>query len=87
MAYDIHQSEWAKELMDEVPKYLYDRAIKMVQNPDFSVWVHKSTELGPEAVWAIESTLDPGFWMDTRKTKRGALALCKKMKWKVIPIT
>lgn len=79
---EIRLSDWALEMYIDQPD-VYEYAIEMALNPWFKVLVYKSYDLGDNPVWAIESALEPGFWMSAKDTKKEALALCKEMKWKV----
>jgi hypothetical protein len=81
---NIKNSKWAKEFKKDCPT-AYNEAIKLAQDPNLEVDVYKSDEAGAfmgDFQWVIAT--EKNFWMDAKKTKKEALALCKEMGWKLI---
>jgi hypothetical protein len=81
----IKNSDWAKKLMKESP-VSYDQAIKFACSENFRVYIYRNTETGVP-MWSIAACEDghtTDFWMDSFKTKKEALALCKEMGWGLV---
>ena len=81
----IKNSDWAKNFMEESPTS-YDQAIKYACSDNFSVDLYHNTETGVP-IWSIVACVDDyptDFWMDSFKTKKEALALCKEMGWRLV---
>lgn len=76
---NIEKTVWAKKLKKEEHISLYNRAIEIASDPDLQVDIYKTDETG-EWVWAVSA--DDCFWLDSFKTKKEAIALCKTMGWK-----
>lgn len=85
---ELKKTQWAKRCKKETITEIYELSLDLALNPDLQVLVYKSTAL-EKPVWAISvqetnSRPDDNFWMDTFKTKKEAVALCKEMKWKIV---
>ena len=79
----IHSTEWAKQFQRECWTS-YNEAVKHASNPNLKVSLDRNNEIDINSFeWAIvvEGT---DFWMDTKKTKSEAVALCKKMGWNIV---
>ena len=73
------KTPWAKEFKKDSP-VSYDQAIDLAMMPNLLVRIYKTDENG-EWMWAIEAVILNGFWMDAKKTKKEAIALCENMGW------
>jgi hypothetical protein len=79
---ELKKTKWAKEFKKECPDQ-YEEALELALNPDLRVFIQKSDASGI-VLWAVSTgELNPEFWLDAKKTKKEALALCKEMGWKV----
>ena len=63
----LEDTEWAREFKRDCPTS-YLQAIEYAGTP--------------KMLWAIAPVSDPEFWMDAKPTKKEAVALCRKMKWR-----
>lgn len=80
------QTPWRKNLRKNVKsKSDYDEAISFALKDSCEVEIIKTTDRG-WVEWAIMIPDSNGFWMDAKNLKKEALALCKEMGWKIIPI-
>ena len=77
----IERTAWAKEFKKECD-WQYDNALKLATDPDLYVAVVKSYEVSISGEWAIIAG-GTDFWLDAKKTKREAVALCKQMGWRI----
>lgn len=71
------KNEWFVQFFKEYPGYkqIVDKATTK------GVVVYREDE-SPERLWVIQVT-DTAFWLDSKKTKKEAVSLCKKMRWKI----
>ena len=65
------------------PSQLIKTAIKHLIRSNFQVELYPNTETGYKR-WAIVTESDPTFWIDSFRTKKEAVALCKEMEWEVL---
>lgn len=83
----IEETKWAKEFLEECPTS-YKEAIKIASRPNLRVCINRTNESG-EKLWAITPD-DPNdenyydFWLDSKKTRKEAIRLCKEMGWKIV---
>lgn len=82
----LRATSWAKQFRKECIA-CYPEAIFLASSPDLIVELDHNNETGlNDWVWSI-SVVSPeshyAFWLDSKKTKKEALALCKEMGWKV----
>lgn len=86
---ELKATEWAKEFKKESPA-CYQEALEYAMTSDLKVNVYQElvfigNETETSLNWVISVVDDPtDFWMDAKKTKKEALALCKLMSWKVV---
>lgn len=78
---DIEKTTWAKKFKKECPES-YLRAIDLATDPELEVVITKTTCTG-RIQFAIESTKEPGFWLDSRTHLIAAVNLCNTMNWKI----
>ena len=80
---ELKKTLWGKSLLTE-SEGTRTLALEIASDPTLQVFLYKTDETG-EKMWAISVANDkyPCFWMDAKKTKKEALALCKEMGWKV----
>lgn len=78
---NIEKTKWAKEFKIDCLSY-YDKAIELVSNPDLMVDIDYNNENG-NWVHAVRIADNEDFWLDAKKTKKQAEALCHKMNWKI----
>lgn len=63
----------------------YEKALELAQNPKLRIFLSHTDENG-ELLWALMAFIDDedlDFWMDTKSTKKEAIALCRTMGWKI----
>lgn len=81
------RAKWKREVLAEIKdKYWRDKIIQHdlnLRKGMYTVFIYRTREAG-SWVWAI--SLDSYFWMDAKKTKREAIALCNAMGWKISKI-
>ena len=78
----IKNSKWGRAFQRECPGYWED-ALSYVSKPDVAVRVVCSYEQSIEGEYAIIVN-KTDFWLDAFKYKKDAVALCKKMGWRVV---
>jgi hypothetical protein len=82
---ELEKTEWGErvyEALTALRNILFLRAM----NPNLVVNVFKSKLETP--IWVIVDVTDNGeFWLDSFPTKKEAIALCRKMKWKIVAKT
>lgn len=75
------KAKWMREFRKDSP-ISYGLAAELSSNPDLRVEIIHTNDTG-EWQWAIDAaSYEPGFWMDTRPTKKAAIQLCRDMGWK-----
>jgi hypothetical protein len=75
------KAKWMREFREDSP-VSYGEAMRLAANPDLRVEIVHTNETG-EWRWAIDAVSHaPGFWMDSRPTKKAAIQLCRDMGWK-----
>lgn len=87
----IENTPWAKGFKRDCPTS-YKTALRIVKDPSLLVRIEKSNELWKnKPQWAIVivepqivgcERLDD-FWLDSFDTKKEAVALCTKMRWRI----
>jgi len=78
----LEKTKWAKTFLQECPS-AYSQAIAMVLSPYLWVSIERR-DFEDRADWVIiVGDSDPEFWLEISKTKKEAVALCKKMKWRL----
>lgn len=70
----------------EVPGHIYRQALKLVSDPNFSVYIDHNADLG-ETSWAIIANETDGFWMDAFPSREEAIEFCKERNWKITSIS
>ena len=78
---EILQTKWAKEFQKE-DLCSFQEALDFCLNDNRQITIYKTNETGEE-LWVI-SIAESDFWLDTKKTKKEAINLCKEMGWKVV---
>lgn len=87
---ELEATEWAKEFKADAPAS-YKEALRYALDPSLSVLVchHTDAEESTWAsrdLWALAVVLDgeeSDFWLDAKPTKKEAIALCRRMGWKI----
>lgn len=77
---ELVKTTWAKNFKKTNPMD-YDDAIDIAMDNTVDVGIYKTDQTG-EWRWAIDA--GNGFWLDSFKTKKEAVSLCKKMGWKIL---
>ena len=78
----LDKTKWAKGFKKDSP-VSYSRALQYALQEPLYVHIYKNAESGTLLYSIVASGDDIGFWMDSYKTKKEAVALCKKMGWKI----
>ncbi len=81
---ELEGTAWAREFKADSP-VSYPEALTYARCEDLRVYVRKTDEAG-EVLWVIVVVDEGGsgdFWMDAKPTKKDAIALCRRMRWKV----
>ena len=81
---ELEGTAWAGEFKADSP-VSYPEALAYARRKDLRVHIYKTDEAG-EVLWAIVVVDEDGtgdFWMDAKPTKKDAIALCRRMRWKV----
>ncbi len=73
---------WAKSFK-RMCSLEYQKALKLAMSKDAVFYVYKTKEVMNGRSWAISPTPFGDFWMDCLRTKKAAVALCKRMGWKI----
>jgi len=76
----IMSTEWARQF-DQAQ--LLKISLKLLEKSKFKVEIFPNTETGYKR-WAIVTEADPVFWIDSFRTKKEAVVLCRKMGWEVM---
>ncbi len=76
---NIENTPWAKKFY-KINPIDYNQGIDLARNPNLDLFLYHNKETD-NWLWSIST--EDNFWMDSFKTKKEALALCKKMGWKL----
>ena len=83
---EIESTRWAIGFKADCPTQ-YRKAIDYALNDKLTIHLYKNNEINIDKwFWTIAAFIDgkeTGFWMDSFKTKKEALLLCKNMGWKI----